>query len=53
MKQREKGENFFATSLDFEEKNNFVEGHLKYLPGLPEETKKFYLVFRVLHYPLF
>ncbi len=38
---KEKGENFFATNLDFEEKNRFYKKLLEYVPGIPEETKEF------------
>ena len=39
---KEKGEDFFATNLSFEEKNRFYEKLFEYVPGLPEESKKFY-----------
>ena len=39
---KEKGENFFATNLTFEEKNSFYQKLFEYVPGLPEEAKKFY-----------
>jgi class 3 adenylate cyclase len=39
---KEKGENFFATNLSFEEKNKFYQELFKYVPGLPEESKQFY-----------
>ena len=39
---KEKGEDFFATNLSFEEKNRFYEKLFEYIPGLPEEAKKFY-----------
>ncbi len=38
---KEKGEDFFATNLDFEEKNRFYKKIIEYVPGLPEETKEF------------
>ncbi len=40
---KEKGENFFATNLNFEEKNKFYNELLSYVPGLPEESRDFYL----------
>jgi hypothetical protein len=39
---KEKGEDFFATNLSFEEKNGFYEKLFEYVPGLPEEAKEFY-----------
>ncbi len=39
---KEKGEDFFATNLTFEEKNKFYQKLFEYVPGLPEEAKKFY-----------
>jgi len=39
---KEKGEDFFATNLSFEEKNKFYQKLFEYVPGLPEESKKFY-----------
>jgi signal transduction histidine kinase len=39
---KEKGEDFFATNLDFEEKNRFYKKLFEYVPGLPEEAKEFY-----------
>ena len=39
---KEKGEDFFATNLSFEEKNKFYQKLFKYVPGLPEEAKEFY-----------
>ena len=36
------GEDFFATNLTFEEKNTFYHKLFEYIPGLPEEAKKFY-----------
>ena len=41
-KAKENGEDFFATNLSFEEKNKFYQKLFEYLPGLPEEAKKFY-----------
>ncbi|MBT8380112.1 MAG: nuclear transport factor 2 family protein, partial [Ignavibacteria bacterium] len=40
---KEKGEDFFATNLNFEEKNKFYNELLSYVPGLPEASKDFYL----------
>jgi len=42
-KAKEKGEDFFATHLNFEEKNKFYNELLSYVPGLPEASKDFYL----------
>ncbi|MGQ0740403.1 MAG: ATP-binding protein [Bacteroidota bacterium] len=39
---KEKGEDFFATNLTFEEKNKFYQKLFEYVPGLPEEAKEFY-----------
>ncbi|MDP4164243.1 MAG: hypothetical protein Q8898_14170 [Bacillota bacterium] len=39
---KEKGINFFATHLNFEEKNKFYQGLLSLIPGLTEEVKEFY-----------
>jgi len=39
---KEKGENFFATNLSFEEKNRFYQKLFEYVPGLPEQAKEFY-----------
>ena len=39
---KEKEKDFFATNLNFEEKNKFYNDLLKHIPGLPEEAKKFY-----------
>ena len=39
---KEKGMDFFATHLNFEEKNKFYQDLLKHIPGLPEEAKEFY-----------
>jgi signal transduction histidine kinase len=36
------GENFFPTYLPFEEKNKFYQTLFEHIPGLPEESKKFY-----------
>ncbi len=40
---KEKGVDFFATNLNFEEKNKFYNELLSYVPGLPEASKEFYL----------
>jgi ketosteroid isomerase-like protein len=40
---KEKGMDFFATNLNFEEKNKFYNELLSYVPGLPEASKDFYL----------
>ncbi len=42
-KAKEKGEDFFVTILNFEEKNKFYQELLSYVPGLPESSKDFYL----------
>ena len=39
---KEKGEDFFATSLSFDEKNKFYQKLFEYVPGLTEEAKEFY-----------
>ncbi len=39
---KEKGEDFFVTHLGFEEKNRFYQQLFEYVPGLPEEARKFY-----------
>ncbi len=40
---KEKAADFFATILNFEEKNKFYNELLSYVPGLPEASKDFYL----------
>jgi signal transduction histidine kinase len=40
---KEKGADFFATNLNFEEKNKFYKELLSYVPGLPDASKDFYL----------
>ena len=40
---KEKNADFFATNLNFEEKNKFYNELLSYVPGLPEASKEFYL----------
>ncbi len=40
---KEKGKDLFTTHLNFEEKNKFYLELLSYVPGLPEESKQFYL----------
>jgi signal transduction histidine kinase len=39
---KEKGEDFFAINLSFEEKNRFYKKLFEYVPGLTEEAKEFY-----------
>ncbi|HJS54229.1 MAG TPA: ATP-binding protein, partial [Chitinophagaceae bacterium] len=39
---KEKGEDFFATNLSFEEKNRFYKKLFEFVPGLTEEAKEFY-----------
>jgi signal transduction histidine kinase/DNA-directed RNA polymerase subunit N (RpoN/RPB10) len=39
---KEKGEDFFASNLSFEEKNKFYQKLFDYIPGLPEQAKEFY-----------
>ncbi len=39
---REKGLNFFANHLNFEEKNSFYKRLFKHIPDLPEKSKEFY-----------
>jgi len=40
---KEKGKDFFATILNFEEKNKFYNELLSYVPGLSKASKDFYL----------
>jgi signal transduction histidine kinase len=40
---KEKGTDFFATHLNFEEKNKFYTELLSFVPGLPKASKDFYL----------
>ena len=40
---KEKAADFFATHLNFEEKNKFYSELLSYVPGTPEASKDFYL----------
>ena len=40
---KEKGTSFFATHLNFEEKNKFYHELLSHVPGLPDASKDFYL----------
>ncbi|MFM2326105.1 MAG: hypothetical protein RIR31_307 [Bacteroidota bacterium] len=40
---KEKNTDFFATNLNFEEKNKFYHELLSYVPGLPQASKDFYL----------
>jgi signal transduction histidine kinase len=39
---KEKGIVFFATNLNFEEKNKFYQDLFSYIPGLSEQSKEFY-----------
>lgn len=39
---KEKGIDFFATNLNFEEKNRFYQDLFRYIPGLSEQSKEFY-----------
>src|SRR5687768_440788 len=39
---KEKGTDFFANNLSFEEKNKFYQDLFKVIPGLPEEAKEYY-----------
>jgi signal transduction histidine kinase len=39
---KEKGIDFFATQLSFEEKNKFYQDLFKIIPGVPEETLEYY-----------
>jgi signal transduction histidine kinase len=39
---KEKGMNFFANHLTFEEKNKFYRKLFEFIPELPEESKEFY-----------
>jgi len=39
---KDKGWDFFASNLSFEDKNNFYRELFKYIPGLPEDAKEFY-----------
>jgi hypothetical protein len=40
---KEKGEELFVTNLNFEEKNQFYNELLSYVPGLPQASRDFYL----------
>ena len=40
---KEKGTDFFPTHLNFEDKNKFYQELLSFVPGIPEESKSFYL----------
>ncbi len=40
---KEKGADFFATNLNFKEKNKFYNELLSLIPGLPKASKDFYL----------
>ncbi|MBZ0327940.1 MAG: nuclear transport factor 2 family protein [Altibacter sp.] len=48
IKAKKTGQNFFANTLDFEEKNQFYTDLFKHIPGLPEETKATYFGFKGL-----
>ncbi len=39
---KEEGLDFFATNLNFEEKNKFYQDLFELIPGVPEETLEFY-----------
>ena len=39
---KEKGMDFFANHLSFEEKNRFYQDLFKLIPGVPEETLEYY-----------
>src|SRR4030095_15728106 len=39
---KEKGIDFFANQLSFEEKNRFYQDLFKLIPGVPEETLEYY-----------
>src|SRR5436189_3892310 len=39
---KEKGMDFFANHLSFEEKNKFYQDLFKLIPGVPEETLEYY-----------
>ncbi len=39
---KEKGKDFFANQLSFEEKNRFYQDLFKIIPGLTDETKEYY-----------
>ena len=39
---KEKGMDFFANHLSFEEKNRFYQDLFKLIPGVPEEAKEYY-----------
>ncbi|MEO7358390.1 MAG: hypothetical protein ABIY50_12805, partial [Ignavibacteria bacterium] len=38
---KEKGEDFFAMNLTFDEKNKFYQKLIELVPGIPDESKKF------------
>ncbi len=40
---KENGKDFFANQLAFEEKNKFYRDLFEFIPGIPEETKEYYL----------
>ena len=43
LEAKEKGKNFFANLLNFEEKNDFYKKLFQFAPDLPEDAKEFYL----------
>jgi signal transduction histidine kinase len=42
VEAKEKGKDFFATQLNFEEKNSFYQELLEHIPGLTKKAKNFY-----------
>jgi len=42
IEAKQKGKNFFANHLSFEEKNKFYQDLFKLIPGVPEETLEYY-----------
>ena len=53
MKQRKKERISLPPTWIFEEKNKFYQKLIEYIPGLPEETKEFFLVVPALQYQLY
>src|SRR5688572_15338049 len=43
IEAKEKGLDFFSNHLSFEEKNRFYQDLFKLIPGVPDETSKYYL----------
>ncbi|MEZ5196799.1 MAG: nuclear transport factor 2 family protein [Bacteroidales bacterium] len=43
VEAKKTGKDFFANQLDFETKNGFYKKLFKFIPELPEESKRFYL----------